>query len=182
LKKQKPCQPDLLGTVRRLHGAGDVRLDYSAAPNLKGSTMSEAKIERLPYVSEGSVITSGKEDYYVDEINRGSLTLIRLSDLKKGFKLPLVSAGQARKATDEERGRVYDQKIAELDAKAAYRAGALVKPNKPSAKVKKGQLYVIIKVNAKSVSIVELGGNASGAYLTAPVELLDIVKPEDVLK
>lgn len=69
-----------------------------------------------------------------------------------------------------------------LEAEAAYRPGALVKSNKASKHVEADALYVITKVSAKSVSIVVLGGAATGQYVNAPRGLLDIIKPEDVLK
>lgn len=152
---------------------------------LKGSTMSkEASVEEVPYVTTGTVVTVQGEDYYVvDQPRAGSYKLIRLSDMKDGFKATARhNLKPGRKATDEERNKVYAFLEAKITSAVAYRPGALVKPNKPSKHIKAGQLYVITKVSAKTVSIVELGGAPHGQYVNAPIALLDIVKPEDVLK
>ena len=45
-----------------------------------------ARIETLPYVATGDVVTAAGTDYYVAEAFRGSLELVRLHDLTTGFK------------------------------------------------------------------------------------------------
>jgi hypothetical protein len=144
-----------------------------------------AVISEVPYISSGDVVTQGGTDYYVWEIDRAqNMDLIRLNDLKDGFRANVVKhrVKTVRKATEEERESVFDMKHKQFEAEAAYRPGALVKANKASRHVEADALYVITKISAKSVSIVILGGTSTGQYVNAPRGLLDIIKPEDVLK
>jgi hypothetical protein len=142
-----------------------------------------ARVEELPHIGTGDVITQAGTEYYVYEAYRGSLELVRLHDLMDGFKADVarhrIKAG--RKATEEERGRVMEMKLAKLEADAKFRPGALVRPTKASKHVDVNTLYVIVKASAKTVSIIELGGNAANSYLTAPRPLLAIVDPAEVL-
>ena len=142
-----------------------------------------ARVEEVPYIAAGDVITQAGTEYYVYESHRGSLDLVRLHDLQDGFKANVtthrIKAG--RKATDEERGRVYGMKVEKLEAEAKFRPGALVRPTKASKHVDVNTLYVITKTSTKTVSIVELGGNASNAYINAPRGLLAIVPPAEVV-
>ncbi|MGX5718379.1 hypothetical protein [Arthrobacter sp. MAHUQ-56] len=142
-----------------------------------------ARVEEIPYIAAGDVITQAGTEYFVYESHRGSLDLVRLHDLADGYKANVtthrIKAG--RKATEEERGRVYAMKLAKLEADAKFRPGALVRPTKASKHVDVNTLYVITKTSTKTVSIVELGGNASNAYVNAPRQLLAIIDPADVL-
>lgn len=139
-------------------------------------------VQQAEWIRPGTVITQAGTEYYVQENGRGgSLELVRLHDLKEGWKANVYKHNikPGREATEEERSRIYRMLTEKLDAAAAYREGAIVKPNKPSKHFTPGMLFVITKVNAKTVSISQLGG---GVNLNSPTALLDIVKPEDVLK
>lgn len=148
------------------------------------SPQPAARIDNLPYVATGDVVTVAGADYYVAEAFRGSLELVRLHDLATGFKANTAKhrIESSRKATEDERGRVYAMQVAKLEADAQFRPGALVKPTKANKHVDANALYVILKANAKTVNITELGGNLSNSYLTAPRGALAIVDPADVLK
>lgn len=152
------------------------------ARKLPETASSAPVVQQAEWIRPGTIITQAGTEYYVQENGRGgSLELIRLSDLREGYRANVykhnIKAG--RDATEEERGRIYTMMSAKLDALAAFREGAIVKPNKPSKHFTPGMLFVITKVNAKTVSISQLGG---GVNLNSPTSLLDIVKPEDVLK
>lgn len=146
------------------------------------TTQSPARVETIPAVMAGDVITINGADYYVEEIRGITLALVRLHDLKDGFTFPLRGVQTSRKATEEERNSVYAALVAKVNAEAAYRAGALVRTIKASKHVDPATLYVIIKANSKTVSITELGGSLSGVVINAPRSALSIVEPADVLK
>lgn len=143
-----------------------------------------AKVEEIPYIAEGMIVTQAGTEYYVQSEFRGSLQLIRLPDYVDGFKADVVKhrVKAARQATEEERNKVYAMMVAKMDAEAAYRPGALVKATKASKHVDPNTVYVITKVSPKTVSIVELGGNPNNLYINSPRSLLAIVDPKDVLK
>lgn len=140
-----------------------------------------ARIETFPAVLAGDVITHAGTDYYVDEVHRSTLKLLRLPELGSGFSLPIAAVRSGRKATEEEQNRVYAKKVAQIEAEAAFRPGALVRVTKASKHADPNTLYVILKDNPKTVTITELGGNVAGT-LSAPRALLAIVEPSDVLK
>lgn len=135
-------------------------------------------------IDPDTVVTMSKTDYYVVDNYRGKLELIRLHDMKDGFSANVVThrVKAGRPATEAETKAVQDFRYAKLMEAAAFRVGSIVKTKKPSKHADPNALYVIIKESAKTVSIIELGGNAQGSYLTAPRTLLTIVNPADVLK
>jgi hypothetical protein len=146
--------------------------------------LTAARVEKIAHIGRDEVITLNGTEYYVSEAYGGALELVRLSDLAEGFKADVsrhrITA--SRKATEEERGRVYAMKVAKIEAEAQFRPGALVRTIKANKHVDPNALYVILKANAKTVSITEIGGNSSGAHLTAGRAGLAIVDPADVLK
>lgn len=147
--------------------------------------MTKSEVKTAAYVASGTVVTLAGTDYYVWEAGRaGSLELIRLHDLKGGFNANVYkhNVKPGRQATDEERNRVYDMRIAKLDADAQFRPGALVRVTKPNKHVDPKALYVITKASEKTVSIVVIGGTSNGAYINAPRNLLTLVDPSEVLK
>lgn len=141
---------------------------------------STARIETFPAVTAGDVITHAGTEYYVDEVRRSTLKLLRLPGLGSGYSLPIAAVRSGRKATEEEQNRVYAKKVAQIEAEAALCPGALVRVTKASKHADPNALYVILKDNAKTVTITELGGGSHG--LNAPRSLLAVVDPADVLK
>lgn len=139
---------------------------------------------RGTHVETGEVISHRGTEYYVAESYRGALDLVRLNDLKDGFRANALRHGinASRPATKEERASVTAMLRAKMAATVAFQPGALVKATKAGKYLKTGALYVILKANPKSVSITELGGNTAGAYLTAGRAALEVVNPADVLK
>ena len=131
-----------------------------------------------------TVVTLSNTEYYVTDNFRGKLELTRLSDMKDGFTANVVThrVTAGRDATDAEKQAVDSARLAKLEAEAKFRVGALVKTNKPSKHADANAVYVIIKASAKTVSIVELGGNARGAYITAPRPLLTVIDPSELIK
>lgn len=142
---------------------------------------SAAKVETVAYNTVGVVVTVQGTDYYItDQPRAGSFEMIRLSDMKDGFKAtPRHNLKPGRKATDEERAKVLALQEAKFEAQAKYREGAIVRPTRDSKYATRDQLFVITKVNPKTISVAELGG---GGMLNAPMHLLEIVDPKDVLK
>lgn len=146
------------------------------------TTQSPARVEAIPAVMAGDVITHAGTDYYVEGEDRGELKMVRLHDLREGFKFPARGVTTYRRATDDERNRAQAAMVAKANADAAFRAGALVRTIKASKHVDPNTLYVIIKANSKSVSITELGGSLAGVVINAPRSALSLVELADVLK
>lgn len=140
-----------------------------------------AKVETLPYITTETVVTVQGEDYYVADIPRaGSYDLIRLSDMKEGFKATTRhNIKPGRPATEEERAKVYKLQMAKFEEQAKYREGAIVRPIKDSKHATTKQLFVVTKINPKTIAVAELGG---GLMLNGPMQLWTVVDPADVLK
>jgi DNA-binding beta-propeller fold protein YncE len=136
------------------------------------------------YVAADTVVTMSGTEYYVAENYRNRLTLIRLRDMKEGFSANVLThkVKPGREATAAERDAVSKARLAKFEAESKFRVGALVKTVKASKHADPNKVYVIIKESPKTVSIIELGGNAQGAYMTAPRHLLTVIDPADVLK
>lgn len=134
-------------------------------------------------VKYGEVITKGMTDYYVIAADyAGNLELVRLKDLQEGYKANVTRHQilTSRPATDEEHQRITKMLDAKYEAQAKFREGAIVRVTKASKAIPDtNALFVITKINPKTIGFAQLGG---GLSFSGPMSGLVVVDPAEVLK